>query len=268
MQISGKTLLPLKSEIMSDAANEKTYALFANPANRRLVAELENTGARVFQFPPIDAEKITLDERSVIYLRHLADFDWLIFSDVLAVDYFLEILGENEIDFFEMDFLRVCAFGEAVSDRLRFVAIHADIISASVEIDVVFAAMLDYIGEGGLRDLKILFPKENFNKNPLTKKMQAFGAEVLELPIYKVKIEKNLEITKLKTLLENGAIDEFIFTAPTDFVSLKQYFGAGKLIDIFKEVKVSATDAVNFQTAREHKLETVGLFHLDKLGRV
>jgi len=40
------------------------------------------------------------------------------------------------------------------------------------------------------------------------------------------------------------------------------------LIDIFKEVKVSAADAVNFQTAREHKLETVGLFRLDKLGKV
>ena len=183
MQISGKTALPLKSEIMSDAANEKTYALFANPANRRLVAELEKAGARVFQFPPIAVEKVALDEKSVENLRHLADFDWLIFPDVLVVDYFLEALEENEIDLFEMDFLGVCAFGEAVSDRLRFAAVHADIIPASVEIDVVFAAVLEYIGEGKLKDLKFLFPKEDFNKNPLTKKIQAFGAKVLELPI-------------------------------------------------------------------------------------
>jgi len=268
MQILGKAVLPLELKIMSDAANEKTYALFANPANRKLVAELENTGAKVFQFPPINVEKIALDEKSVENLRHLADFDWLIFPDVLAVDYFLEALEENEIDFFEMDFLRICAFGEAVSDRLRFVAVHADIIPASVEIDVVFATMVDYFDGGELKDLKILFPKENFNENALTKKMQAFGAEVLELPIYKVKIEKNLEITKLKTLLKMGAIDEFIFTAPNDFIALMQYFETRKLIGIFKEVKISAADAVNFQTAREHKLETVGLFHLGKLGRV
>jgi uroporphyrinogen-III synthase len=268
MQISGKTALPLKSEIMSDTVNEKTYALFAYPSNRKLIAELENTGARVFQFPPIDAEKIALDEKSVKKLRHLAEIEWLIFPDVLAVDYFLEALEENEIDSFEMDLLRVCAFGEAVSDRLRFAAIHADIIPASVEIDVVFAAMLDYIGGEELKNLKILFPKENFNENPLTKKLQAFGAKVLELQIYKVKIEKNLELAKLKTLLEVGAIDEFIFTAPDDFIALKRYFETEKLIDIFKEVKVSAVDAVNFQTAREHKLETVGLFHPGKLGRV
>jgi len=268
MQISGKTALPLKSEIMSDAANGKTYALFANPANRKLVAELETTGARVFQFPPIDFEKIALDEKSVENLKQLADYDWLIFSDVLAVDYFLETLEENDIDSFEMDLTRVCAFGEAVSDRLRFAAIHADIIPSSVEIGVVLAAMLDYIGEGELKDLKILFPKEKFTENPLTKKLQAFGAEVLELPIYKVKIEKSLELTKLKTLLEGGAIDEFIFTAPTDFIALKQYFEIEKLNDIFKEVKVSAADAVNLRTAREHKLEAVGLFHSSKLGRV
>jgi len=268
MQISGKTALTLKSELMFDAANEKTYALFANPANRKLIAELENTGARVFQFPPIDTEKIALDEKSVDYLRHLADFDWLIFSDVLTVDYFLEALEDNAIDSFEMDLLRVCAFGEAVSDRLRFAAIHADIIPASVEIDVVFAAMLDYIGGEELKSLKILLANKSFNENLLTKKLQASGAEVLELPIYKIKFEKNLEIAKLKTLLEVGAIDEFIFTAPDDFVALKQYFESEMLFEIFKEVKVSAADAVNFQIAREHKLETVSLFHLDKLGRV
>ena len=268
MQISGKTALTLKSELMFDAANEKTYALFANPANRKLIAELENTGARVFQFPPIDTEKIALDEKSVDYLRHLADFDWLIFSDVLTVDYFLEALEDNAIDSFEMDLLRVCAFGEAVSDRLRFAAIHADIIPTSVEIDVVFAAMLDYIGGEELKSLKILFANKSFSENLLTKKLQASGAEVLELPIYKIKFEKNLAITKLKTLLKVGAIDEFIFTAPDDFVALKQYFESEMLFEIFKEVKVTAADAVNFQTAREHKLETVGLFHLDKLGRV
>jgi len=268
MQISGKTTLPLKSEIMSDAAYEKTYALFAYPFNRKLVAELENTGAKVLQFPPIDVEKSVLDEKSVDNLRHLANFDWLIFPDVLTVDYFLEALEENEIDFYEMDLLRVCAFGEAVSDRLRFAAIHADVIPASVEIEVVFAALLDYIGGEELKNLKILFPKENFNENLLTKKLWAFGAKVLELPIYKVKIEKNLEITKLKTLLKVSAIDEFIFTAPNDFVALKHYFGTENLIDVFKEIKVSAVDAVNFQTAREHKLETVGLFHPGKLGRV
>ena len=268
MQISGKTALPLKSELMSDAANEKTYALFANSANRKLIAELENAGARVFQFPPIEAEKIVLDEKSIENLRHLADFDWLIFPDVLAVDYFLEALQEKDIDSFEMDLLRVCAFGEAVSDRLRFASIHADVIPASVEFNVVFAAMLDYVGGDELKDLRILFPKKDFNDSPLTKKMLAFGVKVLELPIYTIKIEKNLEITKLKTLLEAGAIDEFIFTAPTDFIALNQYFETEKLIDIFKEIKVSAADAVNFQTAREHKLGTVGLFHSGKIGRV
>lgn len=268
MQISGKTALPVKSEIMSDAVNDKTYALFAAPANRKLVAELENTGARVFQFPPINSEKVILDEKSIENLRRLADFDWLIFPDVLAVDYFLEALEENKIDFYEMDLLRICAFGVAVSDRLRFAAIHADIIPASLEIDIVFQTMLDYIGGEELKSLKVLFANKNFNENLLTKKLRASGAKVLELPIYKVKIEKNLEITKLKTLLDAGAIDEFIFTAPDDFVALKQYFETEKLIDIFKEVKISAVDAVNFQTAREHKLETVGLFHQGKLGRV
>lgn len=253
---------------MSDTAIEKTYALFANAANRKLVADLKNTGAKVFEFPPLESEKIALDESSIEIINNLSEFDWLIFPDVLAADYFLEHLEANEIDLFEIDFLRTFALGEAIADRLRFVQIHADVIPSTIETEQVISTFVDYVGVKELEKLKILFPIENTAANDLTGKLREKGVTIVELPIYKTEFTNRQEITRLKILLESGAVDEFIFTAPTDFIALQKYFKNAKIAEILSEVIVSAADGVNYQTAREHKIEKVGLYHPAKLDKV
>ena len=253
---------------MADSSNGKTYALYANPINRKLVADLEKAGAKVFQFPPLQVEKIVLEPTAIEILRNLSTFDWLVLPDVLATDFFLENFESGGIDLFEIDFLRTCALGEAVADRLRFVQIHADVIPASVEAEKAFSAIADYVGENALGNLRFLFPNKVSESNQLKEILTASGADVVELPVYKTVITNKLEITRMKTLLENGAIDEFIFTAPTDFIWLDYYFEGVNLTDVFAEIKVSAADGVTFQSAGEHKIERVGLFRAIKLGKV
>ena len=253
---------------MPDSAYKKTYALFANSTARKFISDLKETGAKVFEFPPIESERIELNEPEVVKLKNLSQFDWLIFTDVLAVDYFVERLEENDIDFFETDRLRICVFGEAAADRLRFVQIHADVIPSSNETEKIFTAIVDYIGEADLKNSSFLIVKETSDTNGLVRKLRATGAAVCEMSVYQATIKNNLDIIKLKTLLEIGAIDEFIFTAPTDFIWLERYFNSKNLKEILRETKISATDGVNFQTTGEYKLESVNLFHLDKIDKV
>jgi uroporphyrinogen-III synthase len=253
---------------MADSLNVKTYALFANPINAKFVADLEKTGAKVFEFPPLRVEKIVLEPLAIENLKNLAVFDWLILPDVLAAEFFLENLEASGIDLFEIDFLRTCAVGESVADRLRFVQVHADVIPATVETEKAFSVIADYVGDGSLENLKFLFPKRFSPNNPLKERLTTNGAEVVELPVYKTEIINKLEITRMKTLLEAGAIDEFIFTAPTDFIWLEDYFNGVNLTDVFAEIQVSAADGVTFQSARENKIERVGLFRPVKIGKV
>ena len=253
---------------MADSSNVKTYALFANPINRTLVADLEKAGAKVFQFTPLLVEKILLESAAIEVLKNLAAFDWLILPDVLAAEFFLENLEESGIDLFEIDFLRTCALGESVADRLRFVQIHADVIPATADAEKAFSAVAEYVGEDALENLRFLYPNRFSPRNQLKERLAATSAEIVELPVYKTEITNKLEIIRMKTLLEAGAIDEFIFTAPTDFIWLEAYFNGANLTDVFAEMKVSAADGVAFQSAREHKIERVGLFRPVKLGKV
>ena len=242
---------------MTDVGNEKTYAIFDTAANRKLIGDLKKSGANFLLFPPIETEKIQLNEAEAAQIADLQKFDWLIFSDVFAVDYTLEYLQEYAIDFFDLDELRVCALGETVSDRLRFASIHADVIPANILTREVFNALLNYIGESEISGLRFLYFLDDLEKNDLTGHLRNKNAEVFELPIYRTIPNKSSELIKLKTLLKGGAIDEFVLTAPTDLIALKNYFGRENLTEILTEIKTSVSDGVMFQAAREYGLVSV-----------
>ena len=247
---------------MINFAAQKTYALFQTPNNKKLIADLKNRGAKVLEFPPLETVGINANEKSAERLKNLTQFDWIIFPDAFAVNYFLHRLEENSIDFFELDDLRVCAFGEAVSDCLRFVQLHADVIPNSIEPQTVFKAITDYIGGVDLNNFTFLFPRENSSKYELTNLLKNAGAEISEFPVYQINSVKTTEVTKLKVLLEGGAVDEFIFSTAEDVFALNFYF-SGEIEDLKKEVKTSAVGDVAFQSLKEYGFKP-RLFHFDK----
>lgn len=253
---------------MSNSINEKTFALFADPVNKKIASELEKAGAKIIKFPPFGAEKIEPDADSIEHLSNLAEFDWIIFPDVLTVDFFLQSLEENAVDFFELDEIRVCAFGEVVSDRLRFARLHADVVPNTVKTEDVLNALKNYIGAEDLKELEFLVPKEILVQSEIKDELLKAGGKVFELPVYEIRFSKDSEISKLKALLKGGAIDEFIFSAPTDFIALNYIFGGESLTRIFDDIEISAVDEIIYQTIRENNLKCAGLFQAGKVAKV
>lgn len=253
---------------MTDAGNDKTYAIFDTAANRKTIETLEKSGAKLFKFPMSETEKIELNETETAYFTNLTRFDWLIFADVYAVDYFLETLESNAVDFYDLDDVRVCAFGETVSDRLRFASVHADVIPAKTSAPEVCAALLNYIGEAQIGGLKFLYLGDEASENDLTKVLRTKNAEVVEMPIYRMIAGASSELIKLKTLLKGGAVDEFILTAPTDLIALKNYFKTEIPAAALAEIVISVFDGVMFQAAKEYGWRRVGLIQPDKIVKV
>jgi uroporphyrinogen III methyltransferase/synthase len=236
---------------MSNLEINKTYGLFANPLNTKLISTLKQNGENVLIFPCIKTEKIELTNDAAKYLKNLTEFDWIIFTDVLAADYFIEALRELEIDFFELDNLSVCAIGEAVADRLRFVQVHADIIPSKINDEDVFSEISQFVG-GGFSGLRFLVVNNQTSNLSLIEKLKAEKALIEELPLYKADFEDKSEIIKLKTLLKSGAVDEFIFSSPDDLLSLKFLTSDLNLTGLFGEMQVSAISEIVYQSLQEN----------------
>src|ERR1051326_4167518 len=88
--------------------------------------ELERMGARVVSCPTIeivDPESYALLDQAI---ENLYGYDWLIFTSVNGVDFFMRRLSALGRDVSELDELRVCAIGEATAVRLREAQVHVD----------------------------------------------------------------------------------------------------------------------------------------------
>jgi uroporphyrinogen-III synthase len=222
---------------------EKTYALFDSPFNQKRIAEIE----QAIIFPQITTLEIDYDDSP---LQNLAGFDWLIFPDVYAVEYFVGALEKLGVDLYELDALRVLAYGEAVADRLRFSQLHADVIPSSIKTSDVWQALEDYIFEE-FDQLSFLVLQERTAKIEIVEKLP----RVTELPIYSAEIADETAIPKLKALLKGGAIDEFIFSSHYDVLNLAQIFQTENLAELLEGIELTATDNLTLQSLQEFRLK-------------
>lgn len=252
---------------MTNSAVDKIYGLFPGTGSRKITEKLENAGASVISFPRFEAELISSDYSRETF-EDIKKIDWIIFPDVFTVDFFLEILRANDVDLFDLDEIRVCALGEVVSDRLRFVQLHADVIPNTIETDNVLSAMQSYIFEGNFSGLKILLPQRFNAADDVAEALKKNGAEVFQLPVYKINPPAQTDISKLKALLKGGAIDEFVFSSPEDFIFLRHLFDEDLPSRILAGIKITAADGLIFQTARENKLKPEGLFQVENIDNV
>jgi uroporphyrinogen-III synthase len=83
---------------MTNTIAEKTYALFPNAGSKKILSKLEDAGAQIIKFPLLESETVS-DETSNELLGNLQKFDWIIFPDVLTVDFFLQKLEKMKLIF-------------------------------------------------------------------------------------------------------------------------------------------------------------------------
>jgi uroporphyrinogen-III synthase len=214
--------------------NVKTYGIFDTNANKKIIESLED----VITFPEVKFELIEFET------NNLNDFDWLIFPDIFSVDSFLQTLEIQNFDLFELDNLRVFASSESISDKLRFQQIHADVIPQKNDVETSFQAIKDYENP---ENLNFLITQENTKIEELLKDA---NANVSSIKTYEIK--EIPQLTKLKSLIKGGAIDEFILTSPEDVFALN-YVSDLSNLDLF----FSATDGNTFQTLREFNIKPI-----------
>jgi uroporphyrinogen-III synthase len=244
---------------MTNRETRKTYALTASPLNNRLISLLRENGEEVLIFPSLEPSAVELSGTALEYIKNPAQFDWLIFTDAFAADFFIDALREMDTDFFELDNSTVCALGESVADRLRFVQIHADVIPPNLRDETIFSTIAQYAG-GEFGGINFLVVGEKSKKFEFVAKLQSEAASIEFLPVYQAAFDNETDLTRLKTLLKGGAIDEFIFASVEDIAALKLLLADEDLTNNLRGVNTWATAEPAFQALQENGLRPL-YFH-------
>lgn len=240
---------------------EKTYGIFSTPQNKKIIARIKASGAKLIEFTNGEILKKEAGDAEKRLIGGLAQFDWIVFTDIFAVGFFIEELAANDIDLYEMDDLRVCSYGESVADRLRFVQLHSDIIAQKIDESLIADAIVQYIGNAGeLANRRILIVKTGNRNLSLRKILSGKNLTVEEIVTGEFLPPKQNEITLKKALLKGGTIDEFVFCAVEDVFQFQFQFRA-ELSDKKLFDTVWGADEITLKTLDEFGIKG---FYLNK----
>jgi uroporphyrinogen III methyltransferase/synthase len=221
-----------------------------------LKKELEKLGARVVSFPTIEIVAPESYAELDAAIQNLADYDWLVVTSANTAEHFLRRLEANNLETVELDYLRVCAIGEATFERLRLAQIHVDLLPTESGAKAVFEAVCEYLGGvSELKDVRFLLPCSAIALDFLPKKLREAGAFVKTATAYQTTLPENPETGRIKALLEGGAIDCLTFTSPSTLQNFIELIGRSDLQRLLTGVAMACLGKTTAQAVRENELQ-------------
>ncbi len=220
-------------------------------------ARLEGYGARVISCPTIQIVAPESYEPLDEAIDNLYGYDWLIFTSVNGVSYFLRRLAERGHETDELDELRVCAIGEATATRLRDARVHVDVLPEQFKAEGVFAALRDYLGgDEGFETLNFLIPRAAAARDYLPRALEEAGARVDVVPAYRTVKPEASELGRVAALLKGGAIDCITFTSSSTVKNFAQLFDTTDLSQLLAGVTIACIGDITASAATHYGLQT------------
>ena len=219
--------------------------------------ELERLGARVVNCPTIEIvepESYALLDQAI---ENLYGYDWLIFTSVNGVDFFMRRLEKLGRDVSELDELRVCAIGEATAVRLREARVHVDVVPEKFKAEGAYAAIENYVGgRTVLNRLNFLIPRAAVARDYLPDALEDAGARVDVVPAYRTVRPSTTERGRVEAMLAGGAVDCITFTSSSTVTNFAQLFDTTDLSKLLEGVAVACIGDITSATAAEYGLRT------------
>jgi uroporphyrinogen III methyltransferase / synthase len=215
---------------------------------------LEAYGAKVVLCPTIEISDPESYDRLDEAIDHLYGYDWLIFTSVNGVEFFLRRLASRSKNVDELDEVKTCAIGEATADRLREAHIHVDVVPSEFKAEGVFASLKNFIGGSDrLEGLNVLLPRAAIARDYLPKALEEAGARVDVVPAYRTVIPENLDRGRLSAMLA-GSADCIAFTSSSTVKNLAVLFDTNDLGQTLKELTIACIGDITANTAAQYGL--------------
>ena len=210
---------------------------------------LGRLGAECIQFPSIEItspDKWDALDRAIAALEN---YNWLLFTSVNGVKYFLKRLEANGKDVRDLKGLKIGAIGPKTAETWYHMGIKPDLIPAEYRAEAVVACFEKYAVKG----TKILLPRAASARELLPDELRKMGAEVDVVPAYQT-VMPDYNTAMVKKMFEKGDIDMVTFTSSstvTNFVAMFEQDDQ-TLLKWMEGVAIACIGPITAKTAREN----------------
>ncbi|HEN20660.1 MAG TPA: uroporphyrinogen-III C-methyltransferase [Desulfobacteraceae bacterium] len=216
---------------------------------------LRDLGTECIEFPTI---RIVSPESWAALDRAIAEletFQWLLFSSVNGVKYFLERMKFHGKDVRDIKGLKIAAIGPMTAGVWNDMGIIPDLIPGEYRAEGIVECFrrLDVKGS------RILFPRAEKAREILPEELKSMGAEIDVVPAYRT-VRPDDDIDRIREMLSSGSVDVVTFTSSstvTNFVEMFRSDGES-FFKWMESVTVACIGPITANTARENGL-SVGI---------
>ncbi len=217
-------------------------------ASKQLSRTLESMGATTIEMPTIEIAEPTSYERVDQAIGNLKQYDWVIFTSVHGVRYFVDRMSNLSVSLEALRSVKVAAIGSTTRAALRLAGREPDFTPR------------EYLSErlaleiGDVRGKKFLLPRSDMASERLPQLLRERGGLVDEVSMYRTIVPPKLSSKTLSDILQNG-VDLVLFTSPSTVRNFVQNMNHDDLAFYLKKLKVACIGPITREAAETSGME-------------
>ena len=211
-----------------------------------LVRHLTDYGADCIQCPTIQVAPPTDWTPVDSAIATLKQTDWIVFTSVNGVDFFLRRLFSKGLDVRALGHVKTATIGPATAKRLEGWGLKSDIIPKSYRAESVVTAFAATSVEGS----KILLPRAKEARSVLPLELTRMGALVNEVTTYETR-QVDDDAAELIARLAAKTIDMVTFTSSSTVKNFQRLLPVDRADQLMKGVAVASIGPITSQTAQD-----------------
>lgn len=210
---------------------------------------LAQLGAECIEFPTIEVVPPEGWDELDGGIKALETYQWLVFTSVNGVKYFLRRLEALGRDIRDLKGLKIGAIGPETAKCWHRLGIRPDLVPDEYRAE----AVVECFREKGAKGARILIPRAAKAREVLPEELRKMGAQVDVVPAYQT-IKPAQDTARVSEMLENGVIDIVTFTSSSTVTNFVEMFEAGKdqVLRWMEHVVVACIGPITARTAQEN----------------
>ena len=215
------------------------------------IKALAGLGAECIEFPAIRvAPPESWDELDQA-IGALESYEWLLFTSVNGVRYFLDRLKELGKDVRDLKGLKIAAIGPKTAEKWRKMGIEPDLLPDEYRAEAVVESFRKY----GVRGTRILLPRAAKAREVLPEELRKMGAQIDVVHAYQT-VKPDHDTGVVREMLEKGVVDMLTFTSSSTVTNFMEMFEPEKvkLKKWNERVVIACIGPITARTAKENGL--------------
>jgi hydroxymethylbilane synthase len=255
--------LTLESELSSNTENgdvarpllgRRVIVTRAAKQSGEMTRALEALGAEVISCPTIEIKEPSSWEQLDRALIHLSWYDWLAFTSLNGVEYFLgrmDALGHGRV---ELESHRICAVGSKTAERLESENVVVDLTPERFTAEDLAREFIKRFGfHQRLYGSRMLLPASRTTRDVIRPAMEMIGVYVEVVEAYQT-VTPAAKGENVARLLRDAEADYIVFTSPSTVANLAAILETDHLAPHLANTRVSCIGPVTAEAARSHGL--------------